>query len=138
MRVSLIQLLVLLDDLKVFKDEITSIEWKLIDWLDGSSISASTLLLGLIFFYINKEVFKNDKIEIATKIVNKFIAIWFIGFGGENTVNVQYVQTLKNDTNFVIQIFSIFYNNTEHSISKIITLIYDFISTCYSDHLLSR
>src|SRR5690606_35734033 len=87
MRVSLIQLLVLLDDLKVFKDEITSIEWKLIDWLDGSSISASTLLLGLIFFYINKEVFKNDKIEIATKIVNKFIAIWFIGFGGENTVN---------------------------------------------------
>jgi hypothetical protein len=95
MRISFIHLLAHLESLDVFVSDNKVFEWKQIDWLDGAPINANTLLLGLIFFDLNKKYFKFEKQKIAVETIRKYLAVWYIGWGSETCVNVQQIQKLK-------------------------------------------
>lgn len=73
MRVNFIQLITILEEMKAFKDESKEVEWLCIDWLDGAPINGCTLLLGLIFFFVNNDVFKSDFLERAMNVVQRYL-----------------------------------------------------------------
>ena len=95
MRISFIQMICYLEQMQVFKPEIKRIEWLVVDWLDGAKVDGSTLLLGIIFFYLNRSVFIEEKYEIAFKIIQNSLLLWFLGFGSECIINVKNIQKSK-------------------------------------------
>lgn len=84
-----------LEQLEVFKPECKKVEWLIIDWLDGAKVDGFTLLLGIIFFYLNKSVFIEEKYMTAFKVLQNSLLIWFEGFGSECVINVRNIQKLK-------------------------------------------